>query len=486
MCCSLMNDGAFRALDKPVRVMDETAAASKSKHRKLNEEQDMDSVACNIDDLPEAILEHILSFVPIEDAVATCVLSKKWRYLWTSHPNLELFESRFSGREHFTNFVDGVLLQGSSRIKKLVLRCSNFDYASRINFWVSTAVARKVESCSVLLLWIPGNLVLPYCLFSCATLARLELCVLPALELPSRIWLPNLKFLLLKYFKFVDERSTEQLLSSPALEELIIEECNWSNIEALTIRPSMLKILTIHDDHDGFSLVHPYGCRVLICGNNLERILCRSSFLNDYRFEKSCSLLEACINVTACPPSRTRQVARRLHKLLEATCSVKKLTLSSTAVRVLSSAAELCSHLPIFPNLKLLVFGRLDLKHQAIVKLLHNSPDLETLEFREGIQRYGIDDGYDAILDPAPHCFGSHLKQIELHNVLMGDEVVRMLELLLKHAMVLEKLLIHHRRTFSWLGFEESYPKTLPEVHCGSKSFKITILPPDIDKRPLS
>lgn len=72
MCRPLMDDGAFPALDKPVQVMDETTVASKSMYRKPNEELDIDAVAYNIKDLPEAVLEHIVSFLPMNDAVTTC------------------------------------------------------------------------------------------------------------------------------------------------------------------------------------------------------------------------------------------------------------------------------------------------------------------------------------------------------------------------------------------------------------------------------
>jgi len=57
-------------------------------------------------------------------------------------------------------------------------------------------------------------------------------------------------------------------------------------------------------------------------------------------------------------------------------------------LQVLSSVDELCSCLPVFPNLKLLDFGRLDLRLPVIIKLLHNAPHLETLQLSEGIEFY--------------------------------------------------------------------------------------------------
>ncbi|XP_076907954.1 F-box/FBD/LRR-repeat protein At1g13570-like [Bidens hawaiensis] len=38
--------------------------------------------------LPQNIIENILSLIPLQDAVRTSILSKKWRYSWRSMPKL--------------------------------------------------------------------------------------------------------------------------------------------------------------------------------------------------------------------------------------------------------------------------------------------------------------------------------------------------------------------------------------------------------------
>ena len=43
-----------------------------------------------ISSLPNSLLTHILSFLPIRDSVLTSILSSKWRPLWTLVPVLDL------------------------------------------------------------------------------------------------------------------------------------------------------------------------------------------------------------------------------------------------------------------------------------------------------------------------------------------------------------------------------------------------------------
>lgn len=50
-----------------------------------------------ISELPRNVQETILCFMPIEDAVRTSILSKKWRHCWTMMPHL-IFDDEFIGR----------------------------------------------------------------------------------------------------------------------------------------------------------------------------------------------------------------------------------------------------------------------------------------------------------------------------------------------------------------------------------------------------
>jgi hypothetical protein len=64
------------------------------KKQKLNEEQDTDGNNKCLSNLPEAVLLDILSLLPTKDAARTSLLSKRWKYLWASIPNL-VFDGSF-------------------------------------------------------------------------------------------------------------------------------------------------------------------------------------------------------------------------------------------------------------------------------------------------------------------------------------------------------------------------------------------------------
>ncbi|KAF9589388.1 hypothetical protein IFM89_023420 [Coptis chinensis] len=124
------------------------------KKQKLVEGNNSGKKEDRISHLPDAMLHHILSFLPTKYAVGTSELSKRWRHLWASVPNLDfddtLKHSKSSNSErdinNFMNFVDRVLhLHDLPNIHKFSLKCLYTDDESRINAWISTALKRKVQ-----------------------------------------------------------------------------------------------------------------------------------------------------------------------------------------------------------------------------------------------------------------------------------------------------------------------------------------------------
>ncbi|XP_059658876.1 putative F-box/FBD/LRR-repeat protein At3g59240 [Cornus florida] len=68
-------------------------------------------VECNedmISNLPASLIGHILSFLPTKNAVATSVLSTKWKFLWTSITNLDFDDYSLVYRVISENFIFNV------------------------------------------------------------------------------------------------------------------------------------------------------------------------------------------------------------------------------------------------------------------------------------------------------------------------------------------------------------------------------------------
>ncbi|XP_034697293.1 putative F-box/LRR-repeat protein At5g02930 [Vitis riparia] len=102
--------------------------------------------------LPDAVLIHILSYLPVIDAVKTGVLSKRWARLWTWTPNL-VFDQLGEWDEKTNNFVPFIdaflVLHSSPKIQKLAL---DLDYKgkrlhldSSLNKWLHFATRRAAE-----------------------------------------------------------------------------------------------------------------------------------------------------------------------------------------------------------------------------------------------------------------------------------------------------------------------------------------------------
>ncbi|RHN39126.1 putative F-box domain, leucine-rich repeat domain, L domain-containing protein [Medicago truncatula] len=110
-----------------------------------------------ISSLPDCVLSHILSFLPIKNSIATSLLSRRWRYIWKKHlsvldfsdDSFELTEERSELLEHFQTFaafVNNVFYNRmSSIIRKMRLSCTKSLIQEEIctdsiNRWVSYGI----------------------------------------------------------------------------------------------------------------------------------------------------------------------------------------------------------------------------------------------------------------------------------------------------------------------------------------------------------
>ncbi|OVA14423.1 F-box domain [Macleaya cordata] len=270
-----------------------------------------------ISNLPETLIHHILSFLDMKWVVTTSILSRRWRYVWTSLPTLNFASNLFK-------------CPNTKRIKGFI----DFkDYS-----FSATALMYKDLCVDIM-----GDLIVsfPQCLFTCKSLTKLELLMgakeTSKLILPNSMGLPRLKSLKLGSLYINDEKLANMLISScPVLESLIIEDSYMNlNISSLKFK---------HFELDNTFYCFPLAMIVKLYAPNLTSYTCKDYMSHDYSLENLSSLVTADIHMkvkaedegkedvperySELPASRKIFYAKRMMKLLRGLHNVKDRTLS--------------------------------------------------------------------------------------------------------------------------------------------------------------
>ncbi|KAI3920995.1 hypothetical protein MKW92_046626 [Papaver armeniacum] len=378
-----------------------------------------------ISELPDALIHHIFSFLDIELVVQTCVLSRRWRYLWASVPTIELCESGFSGSDvhdnfvalnSFINFVDRFLLlrDSSSHIGTFKLKWENidvylcqlelrYDVSNRIATWVLPVVKHNVEVL-ILVIHHQGMMKLPDCLFtSCKSLTKFKFrgggrhitdFFLP--DVP--MYFPRLKYLALTGVSLLgDENLTSKLFSScPVLESLLLTDCSVKfDFSSLSLKHFKL------DNSEIYNTTDEYAITVKLSAPNLTSLICKDFMSRDYHLENLSSLVTADIGMRVKDtfehytpekpkiyselPTDVRELyGARMIKFLRAVRNVTDLKLSSPGfLEVVSGSFDLLAGGPDFQfsNLRFLKIVTWVSRNcmNAVAYLFRISPNIESI-----------------------------------------------------------------------------------------------------------
>ncbi|TKY51115.1 putative F-box protein [Spatholobus suberectus] len=456
--------------------MEEGLSTCEAKFQKLNNEVNADGHVDRISNLPDEIIQHILSLLQTKDAVRTSVLSRRWHSQWMFVTNLDFSEfapSMNQKRSLFMDFVDRVIaLRKPLDLNLFALSCEVFTDASRINSWVCAAVKHNVQHLLLVLRRICLEpLELPHCLFTCDTLRKAFIMAEEILlNLPSSIHFLNLKLLTLQYVVFPGNESTQRLFSGlPVLEELTLDRCCWGNVEAVTVALPMLKKLDIIEN-----LADCDNCRFFIIAENLKSFCYIGTLGNDYFISDSVSLgwglMGLCGTDDIEDSSRQREVAYRAVKLLIGISCAEKLMLTPYAFEVLTYSKELYACIPVLYKLTYLGFLSLGTAINfgcgTLAKFLQKLPCLEILIFQSGICLSGNQEG-SWTLDPVPYCFSSSLKLIRICQFYGTDGELQVVKGLLKHAEILLRMDIikfHYEKFSDGLATESDFLKYLQRL----------------------
>ncbi|KAF7123844.1 hypothetical protein RHSIM_Rhsim12G0068200 [Rhododendron simsii] len=181
-----------------------------------------------ISNLPSYIVENILKYLPLRDAVRTSVLSRRWRYKWVTLPQLVFDHNQFflnSGDlEKIKAIIYRVLLLHQGPLVKFELSYPPFGSCMDIENWILMLLKKNIQKFT---LRLDVNLYyeFPCQLFSFLQLKHLNLCYCifkppPAFKGFSR--LVDLKLCSVR----IAPKMFEQFISNcPLLERLSLSYC---------------------------------------------------------------------------------------------------------------------------------------------------------------------------------------------------------------------------------------------------------------------
>jgi hypothetical protein len=184
-----------------------------------------------ISTLPDAVLCHVLSFLETKQAVATSILSKRWKHLWLSVPVLDFSNTHVTNQEAnflFNDFVYSVLLSRDSATPIKIFRLFVMhDHTLSVSFakWINFVLQRGVEHLDLQVGTRTGSSILPINIFSCTTLVVLKLhfFLVDTRFSSVLLLLPSLKTLHLRFIRFPNHQDFMLLLAQcPNLEDLHI------------------------------------------------------------------------------------------------------------------------------------------------------------------------------------------------------------------------------------------------------------------------
>ncbi|KAL0761531.1 hypothetical protein Bca101_077681 [Brassica carinata] len=203
-----------------------------------------------ISELPDALLLQILSLIPTKDAVATSVLSKRWRFLCKMTPNLRFC---YHGTEGLVRFSDNVcrcllshqapVLQ-SLHLKMILKNDSTID----VGVLLGIAFGRHVRELELEVYSSDEPYSFPTSLYNCGTgtLETLKLGHNVLVDVPFPVCLKALRTLRLNAVSYEDAGSVVNLLSGcSSLENLEVMMYLHPDVENFTIDVPSLQCLTL-------------------------------------------------------------------------------------------------------------------------------------------------------------------------------------------------------------------------------------------------
>ncbi|KAF7124413.1 hypothetical protein RHSIM_Rhsim12G0067900 [Rhododendron simsii] len=412
-----------------------------------------------ISHVPCNIRENILMCLPIQDAVRTSLLSRKWRYAWSKLPQL-VFDDKFYRHVYGTTNAEllmviyQVMLLHRGPLTKFTLSLSELESCSQIDQLILFVSNNDIQDFA-LHIWQRELYKLPSSLYSCLQLRHLNLssCIMkppPGFEGFTRLISLDLCDVV------IDDDVLSSLISNcPLLEDLRLQSS--TSLHSLeVVGPNLKK-------------VHCDGHFRSICFTNTARLANVDIYLNESREELFCSKEETPNSVM----------------LLENVPLIESLGLDFGYVKGIA-ASGVPTRLPTtLNNLKYIMlnefcFGERD-EVSVLICLIRSSPNLEKINieaFPGATSAIPVDLDFSEVrgcLDVSLN----QLREVEMENVSGTKPELEFIKLLLAKSPMLEAMLIELNSSQNVVDDELRIVKELTRLRRASPQAEMNIVSRD-------
>ncbi|KAJ4816301.1 F-box family protein [Rhynchospora pubera] len=429
---------------QPSNQPDDDGWITVSRRRSRNAEASREGrIACEItiNNLPNSILVHILSFLRTTEAAQTCVLSLRWRYLWTYIPTLIMEGYECNKAKKMNTFLQ---LCRSPYLRQVTLTLAKtVDHESCFR-WVDFAMHHKdVEGLSLKVAtgrWSFENLhySLPENIFSRSQFLRVLVLYGCELRNIGTVDLRNVRKLSFSNINVVGNSLNDLLAACPRAEILKLEYSDSvTDLSATLAELKKIKLVQC-DQLKSARLTVP----------NLQVVKIKDSFKSGIECFRLCGMvnvMEAYIYITEdiqSSDSKIQGYVDLLHNLGQA----KQLTMHSSAETMLNWSRVIadCS------SMKVLRFKLISSGEQSSLllmpALLNKFPNLEEFKLHQcGSNRNWFSDdeassgpnyGDSFPVNYSLQC----LKRISILDYNNEKHVFKLVKFLLQNAIVLESI----------------------------------------------
>ena len=353
-----------------------------------------------ISNLPDSLLCHILSFLPIRDSVSTSILSSRWRPLWTVVPVLyldqrELGEELFdesNGKFKLVDIVSRIMTLRKNRntisnpIPPLHKLCIHWYYRC-LPFYVRATNMCDLRKLDLHLCTSPRQpMELPRSLYFSSTLVVLKLEFAIHLNPPPAFVLPCLRVLQLKCVMFANRDSLYTILNAcPVLLDLTlnVDDKYLKNLNDFNV---IVLVGTLKRLHSSWNALPLSKYRFQINTPALKYFHFDGYLSGDDVLENLPNVVESVIQIEDC--DSFNDYAKRGWDFMGKICNVISMELTTITGQILCHGFN-HENSPTFHNLSSLKFcGDLWYEWYAwhvVWLLLCWAPELQTLVIEQAI-----------------------------------------------------------------------------------------------------